>query len=131
MRQYYTEKTIESNQNTSVLAIRTEKLWEDTKRVDQFIGGTGDFRREGLQVTHGSERFIDQANLSEDASRLWCCVLLHELQLYRNIIERAANLNAIERTSTLSRSVSYCQMNSWSELLEHCIPFRGLLAAQS
>ena len=124
---YYLQRTIALQPNTTVLALRTESMWSDLKDLDIYFGGTGYFKNFGLRVTHNSEEFIDQANLSPEGGKMLCCILQHELELYRMIVQRAVNLNETERSLTLANSVKNCGMESWQALLDECRPYRNIL----
>jgi hypothetical protein len=118
---FYTQQAQLEKHNKTVWAIRTEYLWQDVRRIDQAVGGTGDFGHlEGVKNSHFSERFPDKTGLSESSSHLVCCALWPEMLAYRDIVERAANLNTTEKRETYQLTWHRCNVTSWEILEERC-----------
>jgi hypothetical protein len=85
---FYTQQVQLKKHNKTIWAIRTEYLWQDVQRVNQAVGGTGDFGHlEGTKNSHFSEQFPDKSGLSESSSRLVCCALRPEMLAYQDIVE--------------------------------------------
>lgn len=119
--------------NQTILVLRTESLWDDLKELDIFLGGNGYFRKEGLRVSHvvddhnnqhqqGQQHTVykDAAVLSPHGGKLLCCAMHEELAVYRELLLRAANLNATQKKETLSAALELCRATSWPGLVKAC-----------
>lgn len=119
--------------NRSILALRTESLWQDLKELDIFLGGNGYFRKEGLRVSHihdpsvveekskkRTSLYKDPATLSPHGGKLLCCALQDELAIYRELIVRATNLNDTEKNKTLVAALELCRATTWPGLVRGC-----------
>jgi hypothetical protein len=116
---HYIEKTVRIKKDAQVLVVRTDSLWQDLKDLDIWLGGKGEFgQAEGSAVTHGSEHYHHSQELSEKATTHFCCALQEELTLYRELIERAENLE--DKEQELRNSVQRCGAKSWQKLLDTC-----------
>ena len=118
--QHYVEKTVKKNPNAEILVVRTNSLWQDLKDLDIWLGGKGTFgTSEGSAVTHGSENYNHHSpDLTEEATTQLCCALKSEIEWYRTLVQRAANL--VDKKTELARSVERCGVKSWEELQEKC-----------
>ena len=105
--EYYVNHTIFSYPEKEVLGIRTEYEWEDIKALDLAIGGTGNFKREGKAISHGSEHY-EPAPISEQAYHKLCCILHDEIVLYFDILKRAVNLNETAKDSAIETVFRKC-----------------------
>jgi hypothetical protein len=124
---HYVEKTgVMANPSVEILVVRTASLWQDLNDLDAWMGGTGDFGEvEGLAVTHGSEHYNKQDNnnnnndlLSDKAAAQLCCALKEEIEWYRTLVQRAANL--VDKEQELQRLVQRCGAQTWDEWLRNC-----------
>jgi Sulfotransferase family len=128
-----------TNNNRTVLVLRTESLWEDLKELDIFLGGNGYFRKEGLRVSHLHKDqqpqhdqhkaeevpvqqvlYKDAVVLSPQGGKLLCCEMHEELAIYRELLLRAVNLNATQQRATLAAALELCRATSWSGLVQAC-----------
>lgn len=106
--------------NAPVLVIRTPHLWEDMARADRVLGGAGYFSQAGLKVSHQSESFGEMAVVPRDHTLPVCCVLNDELAVYKELVERAVNLDRDTRQATMSHALELCQVDSWHALIHAC-----------
>ena len=53
---FYNDYTIKKYSNHSVAVLRTEYLWDDIKKLEQALGGSGDFKNVGFKHSHESEK---------------------------------------------------------------------------
>ena len=111
---YYWNRTLDSNYGENeVLVVRTESLWQDMRRVEDMFhvsepASKHPFVQQSNNVTHGSEGHRQQEKLSSQSRQHLCCALVHELAIYRNIIQRASNLEEPEKRQTLQRLHQQC-----------------------
>lgn len=116
--------TISSTQTITpvLLVVRTDFLWDDIKKIDQSLGGTGDFgEMEGRAVTHGSQHHVHKKDdLPNEFVQLLCCQLMDEMQVYHTIIQKAANWDESTRQLEWDRALSRCVVTSWFELITAC-----------
>jgi len=118
--EFYYQETLKKYPNLLVHVIRTERLWSDTKALDIFLGGDGQFVQDGLQFSHGSEHFSDQSMTSRAGTFLLCCAVHKELAVYKELVERAVNLNATQKLGTWKMALIRCGATSWEGLLNRC-----------
>jgi hypothetical protein len=120
-----TKRASKTTQATTVLAIRTERLWTDAETIDIMLGGTSDISKMSIRhkrVSHGSEHQIHRVPLV-DGSRpvqILCCALSQEMRSYQQIVELAQNLNATEKQETYQWTWKRCAVSSWEELQLVC-----------
>ena len=117
---YYVNKTIRAFPETEIFGVRTEQEWEDMTALDIYLGGTGQFKRKGTHVSHGSE-FYDPSPLSSVAYQKLCCVLEHEIQVYIELINRVDNLDDTAKVEGIDLIKEKCNIaSSWSEWRAQC-----------
>ena len=106
--------------HTPVLVVRTPHLWDDMAAADRALGGTGYFSQAGLKVSHQSESFGEQAVIPAGHTLPVCCALSDELAVYKELTERAINLDDESRQATLSEALQVCRVDSWDGLIDDC-----------
>eukprot|EP00977_Amphora_coffeiformis_P018516 scaffold6562_cov163-Amphora_coffeaeformis.AAC.3 len=106
--------------NTPVLVVRTPHLWDDMATADRALGGTGYFSQSGLKVSHQSESFGEKAVVPAGHALSVCCALSDELAVYKELVERAMNLDDAARQATLTEALDVCQVDSWEGLIDAC-----------
>jgi hypothetical protein len=123
--QHYMKKTVAAHKNKEVLVVRMDKLWDDLKALDRQLGGTGNFGVvEGSAYTHGSESYQSSStgsSLSDAGAKLLCCALLAELEIYRELLNAAANLHGHDKRETIQAAVERCGWNSWEKMTQACV----------
>jgi hypothetical protein len=118
---YYTKKTIGKFPSKEVLVIRTENLWQDLGDLDRLLGGDGAFGHlYGSSVTHGSENHKNRRSISEAGVKLLCCALQDELNIFRDLVNRATNLNDETKQESSLKAVTRCGAESWEDLEKQC-----------
>jgi hypothetical protein len=103
-----------------VLVVRTPSIWEDMKSIDMYLGGGGYFSQAGLRVSHQSESFAHRSKIPVNETLLVCCVLHDEIAVYKELVERADNLDPVEKSTTLKEALRICQVSSWAEFIQAC-----------
>lgn len=96
--------------HTKILAIRTEHLWEDTKKVDRYLGGDGKLINEGKIQSHGSEHYTVQSGLTRQGESIFCCVLSKEIEIYEQLLRNAINLLDSEKEEALHQLYHQCNI---------------------
>jgi hypothetical protein len=119
--QYYTNKTIARFPSKEVLVVRTENLWQDLGDLDRLLGGDGAFGHlRGSSVTHGSEHHKYNRSISESGAKLLCCALQDEIRVFRDLIDRATNLDKETKLKSSLQTVTRCGAESWEDLQKQC-----------
>lgn len=130
---YYVNITIDQFPEKDVLVVRTESLWDDLKNLDIQLGGYGYFgQREGYKDSHGSEKYkqkTDTDSLSTGEYSLLCCALQDELDIYRDLLQRAANLNDEEKEFTILNTAKKCGFPSWNDMVRQCLIQQHVIAS--
>jgi len=87
-----------------------------------MLGGNGNFGAiEGTRDSHGSETYKKNVTkLSMDQYSLLCCALSEEMDIYRNLMKLAVNLNEREKETTVRNAAKQCGFTSWKEMEKHC-----------
>lgn len=122
---HYANETIYEYPDKGVLVIRTESLWEDLKDLDTMLGGRGTFGGiEGTKDSHGSEKYKQKTGgtgtLSVEDYGLLCCAIMPEMNVYRNLIESAANLDDSATKAAISQTANKCGFANWDEMMNKC-----------
>lgn len=113
----YAAQTVDEYSNKEVLVIRTELLWDDTKRLNTLLLES-DMNRprnehalaEGRNHTYGSERNPVKSGLSDEGKLSFCCFLSDELQIFQDLTWRATNLNQAEKRRYLDNVYDDCNV---------------------
>jgi Sulfotransferase family len=117
---YYYQYTIQRNLTKDVLVIRTENLWDDLKELDVAMGGPGVFETEGKVVNknqnnmyYASSDATSQGN-GRQRRRMHnlCCILMDEMILYQEILNRALNLDYNRKLQTIQDVWTLCGIES-------------------
>ena len=119
---YYASETLDEYPEKGVLVVRTETLWDDLKNIDRQLGGKGIFGSiEGKKDSHGSEKYkkINEP-LSDEDYGLLCCSLREEMNVYRQLVELAMNLDEASKKATIANTAKKCGFSSWDEMMDHC-----------
>ena len=107
--------------NKKVWVARTEYLWQDAENIDKELGGTGAFGKfAGAKMTHGSEHYADKTGIHPSNVFRVCCALQPEIGAYRDIVDRAVNLNPTEKIQTYQMTWNRCNVSSWEMLETKC-----------
>jgi len=122
-RYYYQQAQLDTmHKDAIVYAIRTEHLWSDLVAVDKMVGGDGNFSSsvQGKKEDHGSSLYKKETLSTDRNIFLVCCALREDIIAYRSIIEKASNLNVIEKQRMYELTWNKCNVTSWEMLDEKC-----------
>jgi len=129
---YYVNRTLEKFPNKDVLVVRTESMWDDLKDLDLKLGGYGIFgEREGYKDSHGSENYKAKDTLSAEEYGVLCCAFQDEMEIYRQLLERAVNLDEVAKESTITSTAQRCGFPSWNDMIRQCTIQQGLVGTHS
>jgi hypothetical protein len=118
---YYTDKTIARFPSKEVLVVRMKELWQDLGDLDRLLGGDGTFGHlHGSSVTHGSQHHKYHRSISESSAKLLCCALQDEMRIYRDLMNRATNLDKETKLESSLQTVTRCGAESWEDLQKEC-----------
>jgi hypothetical protein len=104
-----------------VYVVRTDSLWSDMAAIDRMLGGHGNFQMSKQVINSKREHLRNNTtttndDLTEEERRRLCCMLQVELQVYKILVERAANLNASTKNDTIQDALGKCNMSNWDEI---------------
>lgn len=116
---YYLEemkKYSKHNQSELMLAIRTEHLAEDWDFLEHAFNGShfvdGKARFHLRKSVNARETSVDMGNdtgfLSEEGIRNICAALCEEIQVYKQLLNNARNLNELQIRESLGEVVASC-----------------------
>jgi len=122
---YNYNRTILNHPQRDVWVVRQESLWPDLKQIETMLGGDGrrKFEHEGPIITHASEKFpykIQTANLNPVHLPVLCCILRDEILVYAYLLHNAVNLEAVQKTTSMSNLLSKCRADSLRSLSNSC-----------
>jgi hypothetical protein len=119
---YYVNRTIHQYPKRIVLVVRQEKLWEDLRSVEKYLGGDGQrpFQHQGPTITHGSERFRYRASLDLALIRHICCTISQEIKTYKHILEEAVNLESRQKDMSIKALLERCHIQNWNQWILDC-----------
>jgi hypothetical protein len=119
--QYYRDKTIARFPSKEVLVVRMEELWQDLGDLDRLLGGDGTFGHlHGSSITHGSQHHKYHRSVSESSATLLCCALQDEMRIFRDLMNRATNLDKETKLESSLQTVTRCGAESWEDLQKQC-----------
>lgn len=93
---YFTDLLMHADEKR-IYAVRTEHMVQDLNSVDKALGGTGPFKRT-QRFNHFTESELPMQNRTVSAEGLenLCQFLCDEIQIYKRLLKRAANLDSNE-----------------------------------
>ena len=98
-----------------IFVVRVEHLDDDWRKIDKMVGGTGETVPSDL--TYGSAVFgstsedhllASNATLSETGALNLCRALCREIQVYKMLLFRAANLDMADFNQSMTELRQYC-----------------------
>uniref|UniRef100_A0A7S3LDG8 Sulfotransferase domain-containing protein n=1 Tax=Amphora coffeiformis TaxID=265554 RepID=A0A7S3LDG8_9STRA len=114
-----------------IVVVRTESMWTDVGRINAYVGGKPDYFEQFMdfKLTHGSESFAVNKELSDAHGVAMCCILAQpghsrELQNYQELVVHAINLKISEKRQTLRSLHHNCGIAGAADLTwEHVSTF--------
>ena len=128
--EYYAKHTIWQFPHKEVFVIRTDNINEDNSNrnwqqdanaLEQLLGGNGNFSSVPLSSAASAKE--EEDTLSPDAYKKLCCVLEHEIEIYKDILDKAANLDRYAKEETMDELKSKCGISrhtSWTQWRTEC-----------
>lgn len=115
---YYYNRTNVQNPKARIAAIRTEYLEQDWISVEGRLLGTSPQNsafKKGFERKNKSQQVDENGTvLSPTALKNFCDALCEEIQVYKEILERAENLLPKERDESLGTLYAHCPKESRS-----------------
>ena len=85
-----------------IFAVRTEHLWNDLQQLEYILGGNATVNSNLYEsTTHGSEKYRYKKELTVEETQILCCLIIEEVEIYVKLIQRAINLNDVQRNESL------------------------------
>ena len=106
------------NRSKHVAVVRTEFLWQDVQWLEQTLGGNATRFAIDRKVSHNSEAFPGNPDLTTEGARIMCCVLADELQVYQDLIVAAVNLDFTDVRQSLGALWNKCGVTNPGLLAE-------------
>lgn len=105
-----------------ILVVRQESLGKDLMSLEMFLESTpSEAKDDVLWQPADSYHFVRggaPSELNKAATQNICCALQDEMKVYRDLIERAANL--LETHETLAKIHDICQFSTFQEFESTC-----------
>jgi hypothetical protein len=92
--------------NATIAVIRAEHMLEDWNSLEMLLGSA--YRVKQLPERNTNKQGYDEKFLTEEAKRLICEQLCDEIQVYKDLLFRAANLNATDVEQSLEELRKSC-----------------------
>ena len=116
---YYANFTMDQNPDAAVVVVRTEHLWDDTRRLDFALGGDGKFAVQS-HVSHGSEKYQVRSGITTLQGQIGiCCEIAADIAEYQRIIFAAVNLNHEDKIETLNGAFEECGIQYSKDPVKH------------
>lgn len=105
-----------------LLIIRTEHLWQDIVNLERYLGGSSSFGdKVGSAHTHGSEGFkVKRGGFDEQGTRMACCALRAEFDIFRSLLFKAANLGEEEKEISWRKALESCGFDTTDSFRSWC-----------
>ncbi|KAL3943923.1 MAG: hypothetical protein SGBAC_002000 [Bacillariaceae sp.] len=122
---YNYNRTVLNYPERDVWVVRQESLWPDLKQIETLLGGDGTrkFEHEGPIITHASEKFVykvQTANLNPTHLPAVCCTMRDEVLVYVYLLQKAFNLEIVQKQTSMKSLLSKCGANSLHALSNSC-----------
>jgi hypothetical protein len=120
--QFYANRTTVLHPEKDVVVVRQEMLWDDLRRIERLLGGDQfrPFEKEGPVVNHGSDKFHYRAILDPSLIPSLCCLIPNEIMTYKNLLDRAINLETRHKKYSINSLFSKCKVDSLQTLSTQC-----------
>ena len=109
---WYAKWSIYKYPEREVLALQTDHLWKDILHLNSLLGGNNDLLQGiiGHKFSHGSEFYKISSTLSQKGKEVICCYIRSENEVYKHLIQKAANLKPIEKKEALDELDNDCRI---------------------
>lgn len=104
--------------NKEIFVLRTENFWDDWESINNILGGSSEEIQKIEPVTHTKNRFtgeqknysVTNRTMSQEGLANACHVLCNEIQVYRQLLTRATNLNDNDRRLSIQKISETCPL---------------------
>jgi hypothetical protein len=104
---YYRNQVEDHDPKGRIIAIRTEHLMEDWNSIEDMLGGQR-MSKPVDKINASSKRRREVAKISDRARRNLCIALRQEIQVYKDLLERAENLSEKQVAESLRELQDSC-----------------------
>merc|ERR1711862_337047 len=113
--EYYTSDILQDARN-EIFLLRTENFWSDWQKINFMLGG-GSIKKHKV-ATHrkgkeGSMK-VTSRSISDEGLRNACYSLCHEIQLYKELLNRAVNLSKNDKMRSFQNLKESCPLETES-----------------
>ena len=133
--EHYRKYAIGQRPDHAVAVVRMEYMWDDIIKLDELLGGTGNFGTvQGMKITpEGVKKALiettggNSSTLLSDANTIFlCCLIAQDIEVYQQLILKAWNLHANQKRDSLTDLLKQCLIKpSENDLLEHPFSWKG------
>jgi RecB family exonuclease len=110
-RLYYNQ-VLQQDASPRIAVLRTEHLAEDWRRIEKDVlqGSNDPFGDDNFQFPqkHASKKKRKDYYLSESSQKVICSALCQEIQVYKQILARAVNLNKDDYAESMQELQQHC-----------------------
>lgn len=119
--QYYYEAV---PQDAQILVIRNEHLIDDWNLLESFVGGNRSVIADvqSIPKSNSYPHSAEDLFLSEESRVALCHELCNEIQIYKSILERAANLDEMQLQVSLDELAAKCPEEATAEICPDPLP---------
>jgi hypothetical protein len=91
-----------------LLVMRAEHLQDDWNSLEQLFGGHSNNNTRAFDSKLNKSRKLGRDKLSQEGTRNLCRALCREIQVYKEFLFRAGNLNATQRQESIAELLNVC-----------------------
>ena len=101
--------------DANIVVIRNEHIVDDWNSVETILGGDADFTKEMVPVNNAHQKKPEEIYLSDTAKVVLCETLCNEIQVYKQILKRAQNINKQQYMESMKELMASCPKEAVEE----------------
>lgn len=122
LRHYHTN-TLAMYPFKETWVVRTDHVYEDLNALEVLLGGE-DSQYGGSEFFSSITKYVDKYLVKQpvqpDVAKLLCCVLIDDLVVYNDVLNRAENLDDFSKYDEWNDVMKRCGVDTWTDLKEDC-----------
>ncbi|GAX13261.1 hypothetical protein FisN_17Hu198 [Fistulifera solaris] len=122
LRHYHTN-TIALYPYKETWVVRTEHVYDDLNALELLLGGESDQYGGNeffASLTKHVDEFLVKQVVPQHTAKLLCCVLIDDLIVYSDVLNRAGNMDEISKHDEWSDVMQRCGVDAWTKLKQDC-----------
>ncbi|EED86219.1 predicted protein [Thalassiosira pseudonana CCMP1335] len=118
--QYYKEAIPE---NAPILVLRNEHLVGDWNEIERYLGGSEVIDEQTISQSNANTwTNADDLNISDESQNILCKALCNEIQIYKQILQMAQNLELSQVQESLEELKLKCPVEAVAERCYEALP---------